>query len=69
MIYDRSLSFAPAAATCTSSTSRWYGIGSNEEAAVRGLVEFCRTGPDRAEVHDVEVAEEEPEGLDGFTVR
>jgi acylphosphatase len=40
-----------------------------EEAAVRGLVAFCREGPDRAEVRDVEVVEEEPEGLDGFGVR
>jgi acylphosphatase len=40
-----------------------------EEVAVRGLVEFCREGPDRAEVRDVEELEEQPEGLDGFTVR
>ena len=36
---------------------------------VRALVEFCREGPRRADVRDVEVSDEEPEGLDGFTVR
>jgi acylphosphatase len=40
-----------------------------EEAAVRGLVAFCREGPDRADVGDVEEIEEEPEGLEGFAVR
>jgi hypothetical protein len=32
-------------------------------------VEFCRSGPSRADVEGVEVTEEEPEGLDGFGVR
>jgi acylphosphatase len=40
-----------------------------EEDDVAALVEFCRTGPSSAEVADVEVSEEEPEGLDGFEVR
>lgn len=38
-------------------------------ADVDALVEFCRSGPGQAEVRDVEVADEEPEGLDGFRVR
>jgi len=37
--------------------------------AVERLVAFCREGPSRAEVSDVEVADEEPEGLEGFDVR
>jgi acylphosphatase len=37
--------------------------------AVEAMVEFCRSGPSRADVDDVEVNEEEPEGLDGFDVR
>ena len=36
---------------------------------VEALVRFCREGPRRAEVEDVEVNEEEPEGLSGFEVR
>ena len=41
--------------------------GSPED--VERLVEFCRTGPPRAEVEDVEIGEEEPEGLSGFSIR
>ncbi|MEA2450149.1 MAG: acylphosphatase [Thermoleophilaceae bacterium] len=37
--------------------------------AVEALVEFCRSGPSKADVDDVEVFEEEPEGLSGFSVR
>lgn len=40
-----------------------------DEAAVERLVEFCRRGPRRAEVSGVDVADEEPEGLSGFTIR
>ena len=36
--------------------------------AVEALVAFARSGPPRAEVRDVEVSEEEPEGLEGFSV-
>jgi acylphosphatase len=39
--------------------------------AVEGLVEWCRSGPSRASVSDVEVFEEEPPegGSRGFRVR
>ena len=40
-----------------------------DDAAVDELVEFCSRGPSRAEVHSVEVTDEEPEGLSGFEVR
>ncbi len=40
-----------------------------EEDAVEAMVAFCRSGPGRAEVTDLEVAEEPPEGLSGFEVR
>jgi acylphosphatase len=36
---------------------------------VDALIEWCRSGPPRADVRDVEVSEEEPTGLDGFRVR
>jgi acylphosphatase len=36
--------------------------------AVDALVRFCETGPRGARVARVEVADEEPEGLDGFEV-
>ena len=40
-----------------------------EPDRVNELVEFCRHGPSRAEVANVEVIDEEPEGLSGFEVR
>jgi acylphosphatase len=40
-----------------------------DEAAVEAVVAFCREGPSHADVDDVDVSEEEPEGLEGFAVR
>jgi acylphosphatase len=39
------------------------------EEAVDALVEWCRTGPPRAEVHGVEVEEVDPRGVAGFEPR
>ena len=40
-----------------------------EVDAVERLVAFSRGGPRGAQVESVEVTEEEPEGLNGFSVR
>jgi acylphosphatase len=40
-----------------------------EHAAVAELVEFCSSGPRGADVDDVEVSDEPPEGLSGFEIR
>jgi acylphosphatase len=40
-----------------------------EADAVDRMVEFSRGGPGSAEVEQVDVSEEEPEGLSGFDVR
>ena len=37
--------------------------------AVDAMVQFCHEGSDMAEVNDVEVTEEEPEGLGEFEIR
>jgi acylphosphatase len=37
--------------------------------AIARLVEFCRRGPSSADVADVEVHDESPEGLSGFEIR
>jgi acylphosphatase len=37
--------------------------------AVDSMLRFMREGPGRADVDEVEVFEEEPEGLRGFEVR
>ncbi len=40
-----------------------------DEDAVDRLVRFCQEGPRGAVVERVEVSEEEPEGMTGFSVR
>ncbi len=40
-----------------------------EPEAVERLVEFCREGPRGAQVERVDVFDEEPEALSGFSVR
>ena len=40
-----------------------------EDAAVAELVEFCSSGPRGADVDDVEVTDEQPEGLSGVEIR
>ena len=37
--------------------------------AVAAMVDYVRAGPGHSEVRDVDVEPEEPEGLDGFSVR
>lgn len=37
--------------------------------AVRQMVEWCESGPSSADVEDVSVEDEQPEGLSGFEVR
>ncbi|HSO98960.1 MAG TPA: acylphosphatase [Solirubrobacteraceae bacterium] len=40
-----------------------------EPGAVERVSAFCRAGPPRARVDRVDERDEEPEGLDGFSVR
>jgi acylphosphatase len=40
-----------------------------DEDAVQRLVEFAHRGPRGAQVESVDVFNEEPEGLSGFSVR
>jgi acylphosphatase len=40
-----------------------------DDDAVDRMVAWCRQGPRRAEVDDVEVIKEEPQGESGFRVR
>ena len=53
--------------------NRWDGsveaVFEGEPDAVDRLVRFMHDGPRGAEVERVEVSDEEPEGLSGFTVR
>ena len=40
-----------------------------DDDAVEAVVRWCREGPERADVDDVQVSEQDPEGFDGFEVR
>ncbi|MEA2492615.1 MAG: acylphosphatase [Thermoleophilaceae bacterium] len=40
-----------------------------DDEAVGRMVDFVRGGPGHADVADVEVQDEQPEGVDGFEVR
>lgn len=40
-----------------------------DEAAVRAMVEWVRRGPPAARVTGVDITDERPEGLTGFSVR
>ncbi len=40
-----------------------------DQEAVQALVDFCESGPSKADVDHVDVDDEEPEGLSGFETR
>jgi acylphosphatase len=40
-----------------------------DATGVERMIDFCRVGPPSARVDDVDIAEEQPEGLAEFTVR
>jgi acylphosphatase len=44
-------------------------VAEGEPGAVAQLVDHIRRGPGHAEVSDLDVTEEEPEGLSGFETR
>ena len=44
-------------------------VAEGEPGAVDGLEAFVRGGPGHAEVSDLDVSSEDPEGLSGFDVR
>jgi acylphosphatase len=52
--------------------NRWDGtveaVLEGAPEAVERVVAFCREGPRGAQVESVDVSEEEPEGLSGFSV-
>jgi acylphosphatase len=48
---------------------RFETVFEGPQDAVDALVEWCRRGPRGADVQEVEVSEEDPEGLDAFEVR
>ena len=41
-------------------------VAEGDEAAVDKLVEWCKSGPSHADVSDVSVEEQDPQGASGF---
>ena len=64
---------AKAAGVCGWVTNRSDGaveaVFEGDDDAVQQMVDFIRGGPGHADVEDVEISDEEPEGLDSFEVR
>jgi acylphosphatase len=54
---------------CNRSDGAVEAVFEGEPEAVDSLLNFVREGPRGAEVEDVEVIDEEPEGLSGFEIR
>jgi len=44
-------------------------VAEGPERSVEKMVRWCRRGPRRAEVENIEIGEETVEGLEGFEVR
>ena len=54
---------------CNRSDGAVEAVFEGEPGAVESLVNFVREGPRGADVEDVEVIDEHPEGLSGFEIR
>lgn len=54
---------------CNRSDGAVEAVLEGPEDAVEEVIRFARTGPSRADVTDVQVSEEDPEGLRGFEIR
>jgi acylphosphatase len=54
---------------CNRSDGAVEAVFEGEPEAVDSLLDFLREGPRGADVEDVEVIDEEPEGLSGFEIR
>jgi acylphosphatase len=66
---ERALAHGVAGWVCNRPDGDVEAVFEGEPDNVERLVRFCQTGPMSADVDDVEVVEEEPEGLSGFEVR
>jgi acylphosphatase len=54
---------------CNRSDGAVEAVFEGEPEAVESILSFLREGPRGAEVEDVEVIDEQPEGLSGFEIR
>ena len=65
----RAVSQGVAGWVCNRADGAVEAVLEGQSHAVEHVLEFFRRGPRQAEVENVEVAEEAPEGLSGFEVR
>ena len=68
-IRDRANAHGVAGWACNRSDGAVEAVLEGPPEAVERVVRFAQTGPPQAQLSDVEVSEEEPEGLSGFKVR
>ena len=68
-IRDRANAHGVAGWACNRSDGAVEAVLEGPPEAVERVVRFAQTGPPQAEVSDVEVSEEEAEGLSGFEIR
>jgi acylphosphatase len=54
---------------CNRSDGAVEAVFEGDRDAVDALVDFARSGPPPADVADLDVEEEQPEGLSGFQIR
>jgi acylphosphatase len=66
---DRAQSRGVAGWVCNRPDGAVEAVFEGDPEAVESMVRFAKEGPGRADVADVEVSEEEPEGLSDFDVR
>ncbi|MDQ3770983.1 MAG: acylphosphatase [Actinomycetota bacterium] len=64
---DVALQHEVAGSAANRSDGRLEVILEGEQEAVDAVIKWCRSGPPHADVTGVDVSEEEPEGMQGFT--
>lgn len=68
-VRERARAHGVAGWACNRSDGAVEAVLEGSPEAVEKVVRFCQAGPERAEVEEVEVREEEPEGLREFEIR
>lgn len=68
-VRERARAHSVAGWVCNRSDGAVEAVLEGTPDGVQRVVRFCETGPAHAEVEDLDVREEPPEGLSGFEIR